>query len=130
MTREEFKKILESNRCSFEEEGDKIVVTGGGGISLIPLETLPPDVVFKNRGYVWLDNLKTLSGGLEFRNKGHVDLISLETLPPGVLFENEGAINLESLIGGWFNEWEGVIEGIGPNRLLNKMIADGVFDRR
>jgi hypothetical protein len=41
---------------------------------------------------------------------------------------------LSSLIGGsipdkWFNKWKGNIEGIDSNRLLNKMINKGVFER-
>jgi len=36
---------------------------------------------------------------------------------------------LRDLIGGWFNEWKGNIEGIDSKRLLNAMIKQGVFER-
>ena len=110
MTREEFKKILKKKGYSYELVGDKIVVTHDGYVDLTPLKTLPPGVVFKNGDVVFL--------------------VSLETISPGVEFRNRGDVNLESLVGARFHEWYGNIEGIEPNRLLNKMIADGLFDRR
>jgi len=67
--------------------------------------------------------------------KGDVWLESLTSLPPGVVFENGGrhggSVFFESLINvGFIGDWEGNIEGIGSKRLLNKMIADGLFDRK
>jgi hypothetical protein len=44
-----------------------------------------------------------------------------------VEFKNGGDVNLDYLLGGYFNEWKGNIEGIDSKRLLNKMIKDGVF---
>jgi len=46
-----------------------------------------------------------------------------------VEFKNEGFVYLESLIGGYFDDWKGNIEGIDHKRLLNKMIKQGVFER-
>lgn len=85
---------------------------------------------FSNGGSVDLDSLTSLPSGTEFRNEGSVWLESLRSLLPGVQFENTGSFYSKSLIGGWFHKWEGNIEGIGSNRLLNKMISIGLFDRR
>jgi len=46
-----------------------------------------------------------------------------------VEFKNGGDVSLESLIGGYFKDWEGNIEGIDSMRLLNFMINKGVFER-
>jgi hypothetical protein len=50
-----------------------------------------------------------------------------------VEFNNGGFVFLRSLIGGleygFFDDWRGNIEGIDSNRLLNKMISLGLFDR-
>jgi hypothetical protein len=113
MTREEFIKVLEDKGYSYREEGGKIVITSDnrlGSVQFDSLETLPPGVHFENRGYVYLQSLKTLPPDVEFRDRGYV--------------------SLDSLIGGWFHEWSGNIEGIESNRLLNKMIELGLFDRR
>jgi len=149
MTREEFIEILKRSRVSYEIEGDKVVVTGEVGVNLRYLTSLSPGVVFKNEGDVYLPNLMELSQGVEFNNYGDVDLGSLTSispgvvfknygdvdlddltsLPPVVVFENGGDVNLGSLIGDYFNRWSGNIEGIAPNRLLNLMIKQGVFER-
>ena len=94
------------------------------------LNTLPPGFQFDNGEDVYLHSLKTLPPNTVFRNKGNVGLYSIKTLPPDMGFRNEGDVHLESLVGGRFNRWSGNIEGIESKRLLNKMIADGLFDRR
>ena len=112
MTRKEFIKVLEEKEYSYEIEGNKVVVTNLYTIYLDSLTSLPPDVVFKNGGYV---NLK-----------------SLTSIPPGVVFKNGEVVILDSLIGrigGEFDWWNSNIEGINNKRLLNKMIKDGVFER-
>jgi hypothetical protein len=68
-----------------------------------------------------------------FNNGWHVNLDSLTSIPPGVVFRNGWSVNLDSLIGGFFSEWEGNIEGIDSDRssrLLNKMITLGLFDKK
>jgi hypothetical protein len=150
MTQEEFIKELKEKRYSHKIEGNKIVVTHEGDVHLSSLTSLPPDVEFRNEGYVYLDSLTSLPPGVAFKNGGHVNLRSLTSLPPGVEFINVGNINLDSitslppgvefkhrgnlvyfksLIGGYFSDWRGDIEGIDEKRLLNKMIKDGVFER-
>jgi hypothetical protein len=112
MTREEFKKRLDSLGYSYKEEGDKIVVDDYNDfVFLGNLKSLPPMVIFENGGGIFLNSLTTIS--------------------PGVEFKNPGTIWLESLIGriSW-SVWKGNIKGIDPNRLLNKMISLGLFDRK
>jgi hypothetical protein len=107
MTKEEFTKTLEKKRYSYRIEGEKIVVTHERAVNLSDLTFLPP--------------------GVEFRNGGSVFLHKLTSLPPGVVFKNKGPVNLRSLVGGWFDDLEINIKGVGSNRLLNLMIKQGVF---
>ena len=109
MTQEEFIKVLDEEGYSYEIEGDLIVVTYYGRVDLSSLTSLTPGVVFINGGFV--------------------DLESLTSLPPGVEFKNGEDVYLVYLVGGWFGEWQGNIEGIAPERLLNVMIKQGVFER-
>ena len=111
MTREEFIKILDKKRYSYEIEGDKIIIISGYG------------------GNVYLNALTSLPPGVEFRNKDHVGLESLTSLPPGVVFKNGGYVYLGLLIGRWFEDWTGNIEGIDPKDLFNLMIKQGIFER-
>ena len=155
MTREEFIWVLDNEGYSYEIEGDNIVVTHKwtvhlnsltslpsgvvfrnegyvnerGDVYLNALTSLPPDVEFRNKGNVNLGSLTSLPSGVEFNNAGSVNLGSLTSLPPGVKFKNGEVVRLNSIIGGWFQDWKGNIEGIGSKRLLNKMIKDGVFER-
>ena len=152
MTQKEFIKVLDEKGISYEMEGDKIVVIDVKGIMenviLDHIKTLPPNVKFMNSGEVdleevlkipkgiifengdnvSLDSLKILNNGVKFNNKGIVWLQSVKTIHPGVEFHN-GNVNMERIIGrlGWFDKWEGNIEGISSNRLLNLMISKGVF---
>ena len=146
MTGEEFIEILKERGYSYEEEGDRIIVThrgyvyldrktlppgvefkNGGHVWLKNLETLPPGVAFKNDSGVILSHLKTLPPGVAFKNGGGVNLSGLETLPPGVEFKNDGDVGLKGILGRWLNRWEGNIEGVENKRLLNLMISKGVF---
>ena len=134
MTQEAFIKILDEKGYSYEIEGDKVVVTHEGDVGLDALTSIPPGVEFKNEGHVYLDSLTSLPPGVVFKNEGyvglpHVYLDSLTSLPPGVVFKNRGRVYLRSLTGRWFGEWQGNIEGIESNRLLNVMIKQGVFER-
>ena len=109
MTQEKFRKVLDDKGYYYKIEGNKIVVIHKGTVELNSLTSIPLDMVFNNEGNVWLD--------------------SLASIPPSVEFKNRGHVNLESLIGDWFYSWKGNIEGIKPNRLLNKMISLGLFER-
>jgi len=107
MTREEFIKILNKKKYSYEMEGNEILVTHQENLYLSSLESLPPGVRFQNQGDVRLDSLKSL--------------------PPGVQFQNQGNVLLRSLMGGWFYEWNGNIKGVDSKRLLNLMIDKSLF---
>ena len=109
MTQEEFINVLDRKDYSYKIEGDLIVVTYKGSVDLESLTSLPP--------------------GVEFRNGGYVVLPSLTSLPSGVVFKNGEDVYLGYLIGRWFKEWKGNIEGIDSKRLLNVMIKQGVFER-
>ena len=130
MTREAFIKQLDKKKYSYEIEGNKIVVANENTVYLNTLTSLPPGVEFRNKDHVDLQSLKSLPPGVVFENRGHVWLESLTSIPPGVEFNNGKGVNLGSLIGGWFEYWKSNIEGINNNMLLNKMIKDGLFDRR
>ena len=149
MTREEFKQELDDRKYSYEEEGNKIIVNNIGIVDLDHLETLPEGIIFSNSDNVYLDSLKVLPEGIIFSNTGAVSLESLETLSNGIIFSNTGSVYLkdlktipygfefmdstpylDSIFGGFFSAWNGNIEGIGGNRLLNKMIKDKLFDRK
>ena len=109
MTQEEFINVLNKEKYSYEIEGDKIIVTHEGHVSLKSVTSLPPGVVFGNDGIVNLQSLTSIPSGVEFRNVADVWL--------------------SSLIGGFFNRWKGNIEVIDNTRLLNVMIKQGVFER-
>jgi hypothetical protein len=147
MTQEEFIEELKKRSYSYEIEGDEILVTHQGNVWLdslksLPsgvrfqnqghvwlrsLKSLPPGVQFQNRGNVWLNSLKRVPPGVRFQNQGHVGLDSLKSLPPDVRFENQGSVYLRSLVGGWFEDWKGNIEGVDPKRLLHLMIDKKLF---
>ena len=129
MTQKEFIEILKKKKYSYEVEGDQIIVTRKGDVNLSALTSLPSGVVFKNEGDVDLEALTSLPPGVVFENGGDVFLRALTSLPPGVVFENGGNVWLKALIGGWFSDWSGNIEGIESKRLLNFMIKKGVFER-
>ena len=57
MTQGEFIEILNSERYSYEIEGDKIVVTYEGGVYLNSLTSFPPGVEFNNGTGVYLYSL-------------------------------------------------------------------------
>ena len=150
MTQEEFIKILDKKRYSYEIEGDRIVVTEDGYVYLDDLSSLPPGVVFKNNGVLSLRSLETLPLGVEFKNTNNVILSGLKTIHLGVEFMNERDVFLppfQLLIihpgvefnngrgvyftstPGWYDLWESDIEGIESKMLLNVMIKQGVFER-
>ena len=130
MIREAFIKELNKKGYSYKIEGNKVIVTHKGNIDLRDLTSLPPGVVFKNEAGVNLNSLGLLSPDVDFKNGGSVWLNSLTSLPPGVKFMNGGDVYLRPLVGGDFNRWSGNIRDIDSNRLLNKMISLGLFDKK
>ena len=102
----------------------------GGDVNLSSLPSLPSGVKFNNGGDVNLGSLTSISPGVVFENRCNIWLDSLPSIPPGVGFKNEGNIDLSSLMGDWFEDWKGNIEGINPPRLLDKMVSFGLFNKR
>jgi len=131
MTREEFIRELglKVDGYSYEIEGDKIIVTDSRSVYLEDLTSLPPGVVFNNKGDVNLYSLESLPLDIEFNNGGTVVLDSLNSIPREFIFNNIDDVYLTKLVGGWFSQWEGNIEGIHSNRLLNYMISKGLFEK-
>jgi hypothetical protein len=132
MTREAFMKVLDSRGYSYSEPiGGNITLRGKGDIILNSILSLPSGIIFMNTGKVELDSLKSIPPGVVFDNGWFTSLNSLKSIPPGVVFDNRGDIYLNSLVKGncFINAWKGNIEGINYKRLINKMIALGLFDR-
>jgi hypothetical protein len=127
MTQEEFEQVLKKGGYSFRRVGDEILVTHQGDVRLPSLKRLPSGVRFENNGYVHLFSLESLPPGVRFQNQGGVWLRSLKSLPPGVQFQNQGSVYLRSLVGGWFEEWVGNIEGVDHKRLLHLMVDKKLF---
>lgn len=143
MTREAFIKVLDEKGYPYEIVGDKIIVnaevgnpgySGDGYLYLEKLKSLPPNVHFKASGNIYLNALTHLPSGISFGGCGwYVGLKSLRSIPSDTRFEMNASIR--SLIGpaggyGYFHSWEGLIEGIAPKRLLDKMVSLGLFDKR
>jgi len=131
MTREAFIRELNKNNYSYKIQAGRIVVTQDGSVWLSYLRDLPSGVEFRNGANLNLEGLKVLPSETKFNNKRYIWLSSLASLPSKIVFM-EGQnhdVHLGSFTGGWFSEWNGNIEGIDSNRLLNKMIKDGLFER-
>jgi hypothetical protein len=130
MTREEFIKVLDNNAYPYKEEGNRIIVDFTRNIFLNYIGSLPTNVEFsKNNKNVYLNTIKFLPKEIVFSNSGYIFLDSVESIPNDTIFSNDGYVLLKSLIGGWNVDWKGNIKGIGTNRLLNKMISLGLFDK-
>jgi hypothetical protein len=97
MTQEEFIKVLEENKYSYEIEGDKVVVTHEGHVDLGWLTSLPPGVEFNSGRDVDLKKLVDLPPGVVFNNVMNVTMQFLTSLPPDVEFNNGGNVTLSSL---------------------------------
>ena len=57
MTQKEFIAILNREKYSYGIEEDKVIVTHRGDVYLSSLTSIPPGVVFKNRGHVELNSI-------------------------------------------------------------------------
>jgi hypothetical protein len=96
-------------------------------LDLSELTSLPPGVEFRNNGDVNLSSLISLPSDIVFSNGGYVWFSSIESLSRSVEFRNDGHVNLEPLIRGVIDDWEGNIEDVYPQMLLNLMIKQGIF---
>ena len=131
MTQEEFIEILKNKKYTYEIEGDKIVVTDSNdsgvfnpSIDLSDITSIPSDVTFNNKGYIFLTELTSIPPNVIFNNDRYIDLRNCLKIDSSVIFNNEGSIFTDKLIT---YEWGGNIEGIDHKRLLNLMIKRGMF---
>jgi hypothetical protein len=133
MTREEFIQILDKKGYTYELVGDKIVIFSGdfnNDIKLGALESIPSDVVFRNKGEVYLLSLYSIPPGTIFNNGASVYFeYMLESISSSVVFNNRLYIYLKFFNGGNMNAWDGNIKGINSKSLFNLMIKQGVFER-
>ena len=112
MTREEFIKVLDEDQCRYILDADgRIIINQDDSLYLsFPDESsIPPGVVFNNRGY------KRLLG-----------IISIQ---PGVEF-NSSEIIIKPLFGygnGYLRHQQFHIDKIDNSRLFNLMISKGMF---
>ena len=99
-------------------------IMGDGSIDII--DEIPSGVIFQGRGAVNLSSLETLPPDVEFRNSGNVDLDNLK-LPVDLAdsFNNSGHITFSNLY--WRGNFEGNIDGIDNKRLFRFMIKQGMF---
>ena len=131
MTREEFIERLEKERYPYYMEKDgRIIIVYKWDVYLDTLTSLPPGVIFRNGGQVRLAKVINLPPDVEFKNGMAVRLNSITSIPREIEFNNAGDVYLGFLSPKWFSDWKGNIEGIKPTRILNKMIADGLFDKK
>ena len=86
MTRSRFIRLLKEKGYVYKIEGDKIIITvaridmSNTDDAHLAIRSIPPGVVFNNRGSVWLESLTSISPGVEFNNGGSVHLSSLTSL--------------------------------------------------
>lgn len=100
-----------------------------GDVNLENLKNLSPEVIFQNKKDLYLTRLEYLPKNIIFGNTGFTRLSSLKSIPPGTVFN--GKVSLRSLFKkGWFDSWEGNIENINSTDLLNKMISEGLLDKK
>ena len=119
-----------------------IIFCNNGSVNLNSLTHLPEKISFNNKVDVYLNSLTSLSNGINFSNGRNVFLDSLTTIPRETIFSDVKFVNLQSIIGNrpmkphhswahnFFDSWEGNIRKIKPNILVNKMIKDGLFNRK
>lgn len=98
MTQDQFIGRLKDEEYSFFIKKGKIIVDAYKDYSpFVNIKSLPPNVVFKNKGIVDLSQVQEIPPGTEFKNTGYVDLQKIKSIPPGTVFENDGSLYLEGL---------------------------------
>jgi hypothetical protein len=138
MEREEFKRVLREKDYPYEETLTRIMVGKyRNAIDLSELKSIPSNVVFRNMGSLDLSSIEEIPSGVVFMNGLYVYLNSLRRIDPSVGFFNcIGAVSplLGSDVseGGMFLSFPRFafsIPGIEDIKILNKMIALGLFNR-
>jgi hypothetical protein len=136
MEREEFKAVLRDKGYPYREEGGRLVIDylyDGQTLDLSDVKTIPSEVSFRNINSVYLDSLEAIPSGVEFSVK-YVRLYSLKRISPSSWFSLDTTVFSNAV---WQGTW-GIrsritkfgIPGINHNRVLNRMISLGLFDRK
>jgi hypothetical protein len=141
MTREAFIAYLESRNIDFElSTSGMIVITHKEEVRLNhEVDEIPSDVEFRNPSQVRGSWVKVVNPNVIFNMQGKygasatVWLPDVEKIYPGVEFHNNGSCILKVLERpkisnvSFFRHWDGNIEGVDSNRLLNAMIKRELF---
>lgn len=96
MKRDKFIDILDEEEFNFYEQGNKIIIDEPCLFDM-DISSIPPGVVFRNGGDVYLDYVTNIPKGTEFENDGHVFLQGAISLSEGIKFRNKGDVNIESI---------------------------------
>ena len=112
MTREEFIELLDSVRCRYILDGEKIILNeDNANIIRFPYgSSIPNGVIFANGGYLSLSGVVSISPEVEFNNSGELIIKHLFKYSNGHLKHQQ------------FH-----IDEIGKKRLFNHMISKGLF---
>jgi hypothetical protein len=112
MTREKFIEVLDEERCGYILDDDgRIIINQDGSLSVfLPAgSSIPPGVVFNNRGFKKLGGVISIQPGVEF---------------------NSSEIIIKPLFGygnGYLRHQQFHIDKIDNSRLFNLMISKGIF---
>ena len=96
MNKNKFLDFLDSEEISFSERGGRIIVDHSDIFDL-DINSIPPGIIFRNEGDVYLDLITNLPKDTEFENGGHVFIPEVVSISKGVKFRNKGDVNMESL---------------------------------
>jgi hypothetical protein len=135
MEREEFKRVLREKDYPYEETLTRIMVGKyRNSIDLSELKSIPSNVVFRNTGSLDLSSIEEIPSGVVFMNGLYVYLNSLRRIDPSVGFFNciaavSPLLGSDVSEGGFLSFHFFSIPGIEDIKILNKMIALGLFNR-
>lgn len=87
---------LDKEGFNFYEQGNKIIIDEPSLFDL-DVDSIPPDVTFRNGGDIYLDFVTVLPKNTEFENDGHVYVQGVTSLSEGIKFRNKGDVNMESI---------------------------------
>ena len=96
MRRDTFMDFLDKEEYSFTEQGNKIIIDDPSLFDA-DISSIPPGVIFRNGGDVYLDYVTSIPKGTEFENAGHVFVQGAISLSEGIKFRNRGDVNMESI---------------------------------
>ena len=143
ITRSEFIYVLDEMDYIYSIEGDMIIIGPDGlvmkgfkpnfgfsDVELTNLKSLPPNVVFKNTGWIDFESITYVPPGTNFDNGGRVYLDSVTEISPTANFGDYVTDVWIKKLRIKTEEWDLDISGIRDVRILNKMIKDGLFDRQ